>query len=567
MIQAEEALLALDTRERHAFRERYHEIIGQIRDFHDRDRTRIPDIDKCFSFDGDSFRDKLIEVCVSHNEDPDVLVDRQHSDRSRFPRDYPVGMANMDTLMVAAALRLADILDFDRERTPPTLFHYLVPSSLSHGVDISALEWSKHLSISNWEIEPTAVVFRGRCNNHIVHHAIVQFCGTIQEEIASTRAVFNVGELHGWPFILPELVKAEIHEDGYHYVPYQFELDDARVYELLMGRAIYDNPLVPIRELIQNAVDACSYRDALGRLADPHTQPDTENRITIRYQEPADDRGNPVLQVIDTGTGMDGWLIERWFLKVGRSFYSSMEFARDRMQLRKADVDFAPVSEFGIGFLSCFLLADRVDVETALWEPIRDDTRRRRLEIDGPSRLIRVREDANEGLPRLRGTRVSLTLVRGGGAYSVGMEVPPTWDEIRTYLAAVCQDLPYRLKLEHCSKNELAHEFIVRRPMVVPVPTPYRNRALRIPVLDEAFGLEGEIAIVSHREVRAANHKRFRDWAITVSESSGVSDSERISRGQTFTEDSVLLRGGVAIQDVHRQGHCQPLWAYCSLCE
>ncbi|MFZ0322353.1 MAG: hypothetical protein WAL56_24715, partial [Candidatus Sulfotelmatobacter sp.] len=382
LFQAEEALLALDTRERHALRERYEEIITQLRSFHLKDPTKIPDVEECFSFDGDSFRKKLIDICVSHNEDSDALVERdsERFDRPRFPRDYPVGIANADTHMAAAALRLADILDFDRERTPPTLFHYLVPSSLSHGVNISELEWSKHLSISNWEIDQSAVVFRGRCKNHIVHHAVVQFCKAIEEEIASTRATFTLGESQTWPFILPEMVKADIHEDGYHYVPYQFELDDSRVYELLMGRAIYDNPLVAVRELIQNAVDACSYRDALSKLAEPNAQPDTQSRITIRYEEPVGDREYPVLRVIDTGTGMDGWLIERWFLKVGRSFYSSTEFASDRAQLRKSGVDFAPVSEFGIGFLSCFLLADRVDIETAMWEPIRGDTRKREME-------------------------------------------------------------------------------------------------------------------------------------------------------------------------------------------
>src|ERR1019366_2177060 len=254
---------------------------------------------------------------------------------------------------------------------------------------------------------------------------------------------FAIRDNQTWPFILPETVKADIHEDGYHYVPYQFELDDSRVYELLMGRAIYDNPLVAVRELIQNAVDACCYRDALSKLAEPNAKPDTQSRITIRYEEPSGDREYPILRVIDTGTGMDGWLIERWFLKVGRSYYNSTEFARDRAQLRNSGVDFAPVSEFGIGFLSCFLLADRVDVETAMWEPIRGDTRKRHLEIDGPTRLIRIREDGNAGLQRLRGTRVSLTLVRGGKGPTSDAIVPPTWDAIRRYLEGVCQELPY----------------------------------------------------------------------------------------------------------------------------
>jgi len=553
LFQAEEALLALDTRERHALRDRYEELIDQIRDYHDKDRTRIPDIEECFSFDGDSFKKKLIEGCVSHNEEADALVerDREQFDRPRFPRDYPVGLATADTHLVAAALRLADILDFDRERTPPTLFHYLVPSSLSYGVNISELEWSKHLSISNWEIEQAAVGFRGRCKNHIVHHAVVQFCRAIEEEIASTRATFGAaaGNAPNWPLALPETVKADIHEEGYRYVPYQFELDDARVYDLLMGRAIYDNPLVALRELVQNAVDACSYRDALTKLADPHAAPDTKNRITIHYEGPSGDREHPVLRVIDTGTGMDAWLIERWLLKVGRSYYNSTEFARDRIQMRKSGLDFAPVSEFGIGFLSCFLLADRVDVETAMWEPIRGDTRKRHLEIDGPTRLIRIREDANTGLQRLRGTRVSLTLVRGGPGNESETDVAPTWEEVKEYLDDVCQELPYRLNLRRTAGGITIEDYVDPRPLGVAVRAPYDSRATRIPVDDPTAGILGEIAIVPSQAMRELDRNRVESSPTEVS--GEVRKGQRIPQAFRWEQNpSVLLRGGFKVGKV-----------------
>jgi hypothetical protein len=548
LFQAEEALLALDTRERHAVRERYEEIIAQLYSFHLTDPTRIPDIEECFSFDGDSFRKKLIDICVSHNEDADVLVERDHEhfDRARFPRSLPVGLANADIHMAAASLRLADILDFDRERTPPTLFHYLVPSSLSHSVTISELEWGKHLSISNWEIDQSAVVFRGRCKNHIVHHAVVQFCKAIEEEIASTKATFAVGDSQTWPFVLPETVKTDIHEGGYRYVPYKFELDDTRVYELLMGRAIYDNPLVAVRELIQNAVDACSYRDALSKLAEPNSEHDRKNRITIRYEEPNAEGEYPVLRVIDTGTGMDAWLIERWFLKVGRSYYNSTEFVRDRLQFRQHNIDFAPVSEFGIGFLSCFLLADRVDVETAMGESLRGDTRKRHLEIDGPTRLIRIREDVNTGLKRLRGTRVSLTLVRGGRTNKNDAVAPPSWKEIRLYIELVCQDIPYRLNLEHVSAAGIVSDAVDRRPMTATLSSLYVNDAVRIPVLDPEAGLEGEIAIVSYVTARRLAREGREISPVRV-----IEDNQDIRWGRTReSKRNVLLRGGFNVGGV-----------------
>ncbi len=135
LFQAEEALLTQDTRERHATKLRYEEILALLAEFHQKDPTKTPDIEASLSFDGDSIRDKLVDVCVSHNEDADALVgsDEKNLDRPRFPKDFPVGRCGADLHLVAAALRLADILDFDRERTPP---HFSTICYQGHSVEL-----------------------------------------------------------------------------------------------------------------------------------------------------------------------------------------------------------------------------------------------------------------------------------------------------------------------------------------------------------------------------------------------------------------------------------------------
>ena len=154
LVQAEEVLLCRDTRERHATKARYEELVEEMRRFHNKSPSKIPNIDTVLSYDGDSFRERLIDICVSHNEAADALVapDAQNHQRPRFPGVFPVGGCNADLQMVAAALRLADILDFDRERTPAVLFHYLLPTSGPED-SVSILEWDKHLAISNWHID------------------------------------------------------------------------------------------------------------------------------------------------------------------------------------------------------------------------------------------------------------------------------------------------------------------------------------------------------------------------------------------------------------------------------
>lgn len=540
LFQAEEALLTQDTRERHATRERYQEILGLLSEFHQKDPVRIPDIEATLAFDGDSFRDKLIDVCMSHNEDADSLVanDEKNLDRPRFPNDFPVGICTADLHLVAAALRLADILDFDRERTPAVLFHYLLPTTLGSLENRSVLEWSKHLAISNWHIERDDIVFRGRSQSHIIHHAVVQFCAVIAEELKGTHATFSpLGEEY-WPFNLPLSVKADIHEEGYRYIPYKFELDDERVYSLLMGGAIYDNPLVAVRELVQNAVDACKLRDSLMQLYEEYAEPGTMNRIFIRYEEPTGKCPYPKLSVRDTGTGMDAYTLERYFLKVGRSYYNSSDFNQFRVQLRKKNLDFAPVSEFGIGFLSTFLLADHVEVETAMWESPRSDTAKRILMIDGPTRLIRLDEHKNDGVGRFKGTRITLFL--SAKVFGPDKASLPSWEEIRKYLANTCQDLPYRLNLEYLSGGEETKEILDPLPLTVNVPPYLEEVALRIPVDDNEFGLEGEIVLFSALQIddletsRAGKSGVLLDW----------------NEKSPWVSNSALLRGGFNVGTV-----------------
>lgn len=340
LVQAEEASLCLATRERHATHARYLELLRELAAYHDKDPAGIPDLKSSLAFHGESFLTKLIGICEAHDGDAEVLLrtDGTGSGRPLYPRDYPVGSCNTDLHMVAAALRLADVLDFDRERTPSVLFRFLLPGTLGFE-DRSVVEWSKHLAISNWHIMQDAIVFRGRSDSHIIHHAIVRFCDVIEKEIAATQATFGALGGADWPFALPTVVKADIHEEGYRYIPYRFELDDERVYELFMGGAIYKTPLAAVRELVQNSVDACKLRDRVTRLHEPHLAPDKEHRITVCYEDSTERSPQPKLTVKDTGTGMDALILERFFLKIGRSFYQSTEFNEIRLRLRQTDLE------------------------------------------------------------------------------------------------------------------------------------------------------------------------------------------------------------------------------------
>jgi hypothetical protein len=59
----------------------------------------------------------------------------------------------------------------------------------------------------------------------------------------------------------------------------------------------------------------------------------------------------------DNGMGMDKHIVEHFLMRTGRSYYASGEF-------RRQNLGFHPISQFGLGIMSCFMATDLVHIET-----------------------------------------------------------------------------------------------------------------------------------------------------------------------------------------------------------
>jgi hypothetical protein len=540
LAEAQDLLLCLDCRERHASRERYNEILNSFREKHHQSPTTIPLVDEAIRFGDDSFISSLIEVCVSHNEDASVLLEGKKERRQdpRFPTVYPIDSCTADLRFVAATLRLADILDFDRERVPAILFHYLLPRSSNPAENISVREWQKHMTISNWDFSQDAVIFRGRSNNPVAHHAVVEFCKVIETEIRRTNAVFRNVE---WPFNLCDRVSCEIHSEGFTYLPYRFELSQEKIFSLLMGRSLYGDAKAAIRELLQNSVDACLLRDALVRVHRPSLVPSDVDRISVTLQEAGTEGGVAKLIVEDTGTGMDQWIIENYFLKVGDSYYRSVDFLRTNAELWQKNAGFNPTSEFGIGFLSCFMLASKIEVQTAMPTSPREDSTRRNLNIDGLGRLISVSEFPNTGYEAVEGTRVTLHLdFNNDDVRSL------SWSTMLEYIQHTCVGLPYSITLRRTNaENDLLEETQVSSlGLSLPIPEELNVSAIRMKVGSPEELVEGEVILFPYPDINkyqqdALENQKYSRTAETGSRStySGV-------------PASILSRGGFSLGEV-----------------
>lgn len=540
--EAQDALLCVDIRERHATPTRYGELIESFRRMHREGEPPTPSIDAAMMFGGDSFEARLIDICVSHNEDAGCLIESRSDNHRelRFSPEYPIGSCQADLRMVAATLRLADILDFDRERVPSVLYHYLMPRSANPTENISVREWQKHMAIANWDFSTTRLIFRGRSTNPVAHHAVIEFCRVIEGEIKRTKAALKPEQ---WPFSIGDQVDAEMHSEGFTYLPYRFHLQEERIFELLMGRGIYDTPLAAVRELLQNSVDSCQLRDALLRAHKPSVIPATADRIILSYQDGRAGGSLAKLTISDTGTGMDRWIIENYFLKVGESYYQSPDFLRTNAVLWEKHAGFAPVSEFGIGFVSSFMLSDHIEVETAMLDSPRRDATRRLLDIDGLGRLIKVTEFENSGYAAKEGTKVTLHVKEGGET-----SFAPQWDEVRTYVREVCVSLPYSITLRHLDfdGDTVSTEQIEPRRLSVDLPDGLEKAAFRVLVGSRDELVQGEIALFPFATMLAHQKGEIESRKFVINQ-----DPDRIrSQYSSDVLSSVMTRGGFSLGEM-----------------
>jgi hypothetical protein len=325
----------------------------------------------------------LAQLCFSHNEDSMALL--------KLDASYLCGEDITTNLQfVGLILRFADLLDFDAKRTPSVLFSHLTVRN-----PLSLAEWQKHRAVQAWKITKDDITFSAKCNHPAIEASIRKFCDYIDDELKNCGIILakmpeSIGtNSNPYKISLPVRVtrdKIEAEKDIitgdpiYYYENTSFELNKNQVIELLMGTKLYGNPEVALRELLQNSRDACKLSMALHEKWDVPYIPE----ITVKYYTQGDE---DFLEVIDNGIGMNKEIIDKYYSKIGSSFYKSRDFYELKA---KSDLNFTPVSEFGIGILSCFMIADTIEVETKKLKEQFDYDKPLKLIIEGHDSIFTI---------------------------------------------------------------------------------------------------------------------------------------------------------------------------------
>ncbi|MFB3131107.1 MAG: hypothetical protein ACE10K_01150 [Rhodothermales bacterium] len=228
-----------------------------------------------YTYGNYDFKRDLALIGISHGKSARWLRDalnRERRDREDGFFQLVGVQEGVNLAFPGLLLRLADIMDFDASRTPGILFKHIGIEN-----ETSILEWEKHLAVVGWQIRvrpknPT-LKYAAECKHPVHEKSIREFVRWIDQELKDVRAEldYQVNRLdeddRRFVLYLPLAVDLNVRAQRsagkpvYLYEDIEFRLDQDEIQQLLLGEALWGNPQLCIRELLQNALDAVQMRD------------------------------------------------------------------------------------------------------------------------------------------------------------------------------------------------------------------------------------------------------------------------------------------------------------------
>ena len=454
----------------------------------DRVHMRINEMDPdLFLWNSVPLQAKLIDLCRSHA--------LSAKDLQFLPIDF---LGSCDLRACAVLLRIADIVDFDNSRTPETLYQHLkIDSRSSFREARSHEEWKKHMSAGGFTFpdgprhDQYPLYFGAGPKTPAVEYEIRSFLDVIDSEVLKCRPVLGSCQLRWRDLPLPGPINREgIQSSGYKYRDLKFTLEREAVLDLFVGDKLYADSDVFVRELLQNSIDACRLRKAYDTASEMQG-PDIEV-TTWRGQD-----GEEWVRIDDKGIGMDEDIIERYLLRVGRSYYTSVDFEADLLRHGvNAGQRITPISRFGIGILSCFLIGDLVEISTRRFDPRSQAVQPVRLTISGVSDFVTIQAGLQAAKPMPSAT----TPTRGYRAMagtSIAVRLDPRRigpaqfdpEDIKRFLFAP----NLRISINNRDVSGISNVAVERPPIQLstsPLPEDFQRKA------DYCFGSPSKVQLV-----------------------------------------------------------------------
>lgn len=303
-------------------------------------------------------------VARSHNLSLRWAVDALEPTQRRIHHNCKVPFVMM-------VLRVADYLQIHSSRAPGQLLRLKsLVSPVSRG------EWQKHRSvreINQTLDDPEAVFVDCEPESVATFLGMQRLLRDIQTELDNSWAV--LGEVYGRLSPLNSLgitirrIRSNLDDPEAFwrtrhppYLPrdFRFRTASAELMDLLVMPLYGAKPQIGIRELVQNAVDACRERNDL--IAKGLLKPALTTRDDVVVTLSCAENATATLIIEDFGVGMTPEVVDKYLLNIGASFRRSDVWRRNHETAGHSTVH--RTGRFGIGLLAAFLLGPEIRVTT-----------------------------------------------------------------------------------------------------------------------------------------------------------------------------------------------------------
>ena len=314
-------------------------------------------------FYAEKFIEDLAAICRCHGENLESVFQLPVS-----RKDWLGEIANIQFL--AMMLRLGDVIHFDSKRAPRSLY---AEKQITDAV--SYKHWNAKFQELQYKVQnengKVTINYQAYCEDPEMYYFIQDYMGWIDNEIDNYYVLKNKWEMNQsvengqYCFNIEKVDRTDIGYDKDQFVPdndMKFVLNQSKILELLMGIQLYKDPFLCLREIYQNALDASKCMKAYNK-----KKGKTEN-LTIEFgigEEDFHGKKEKYIYCRDHGTGMNAYIIKNYLLHIGNSYYRSKDFAKQNTDW---GYDVKPTSQFGIGLLSGYMLADKIGITTIHYE-------------------------------------------------------------------------------------------------------------------------------------------------------------------------------------------------------
>ena len=314
---------------------------------HKKSEEYIMNLKPLFRSLGEGWSDRLLvdisHVCRAHGESLDYV--RKLKTAVKY-----IGDESVNLQFAAEMLRLGDIIHYSNDRAPS-----VIRLATQFKSEYSKHEWAVKIGLY-YSIKNSSISFMANCQCPDDYYHLQEYLDWIDEEILNLDTLKKQWDSQ-YKLDLHEVDRSNVDYDQEAFRPVlgkKFSLSQNKIIDLLMGVNLYKDSFSCIRELYQNSLDACRCRMEISRKSGAKAN----GEIDFYIEE---DKGEKFLCWQDNGLGMSENVIENYLLKIGNSYYKSMEFNRRMSSLESS---YTPVSQFGIGILSCFIIGSRIEIVT-----------------------------------------------------------------------------------------------------------------------------------------------------------------------------------------------------------